>query len=191
MSIRADTGLTFDDVLLVPKRSAIHSRKDVSTSTWLVPGMHLSIPILSANMDTVTETRMAIAMALHGGLGLIHFNMAPREQLSEVSRLAGDLRIDLPLTFQACSQAAGFIEDRAQRDWTHNLQNLPTSQGFYLLVRRFHDLWVEFSNPLIQTLSYFQRFIQVHRLAREIHTVLVVGLLDSCIQFSTLELQLS
>lgn len=55
MNLRPDPGLTFDDVLLVPKYSDIRSRKDVDTSTWLAPGIRLHIPILSANMDTVTE----------------------------------------------------------------------------------------------------------------------------------------
>ncbi len=80
MKIRVDSGLTFDDVLLVPHRSAIHSRKDVSTETFLVPGIRLSIPIVSANMDTVTETRMAIAMAQLGGIGILHRFMTIEQQ---------------------------------------------------------------------------------------------------------------
>jgi IMP dehydrogenase len=79
MNIRDDFGLTFDDVLLVPHRSAIRSRKDVSTDTWLTPGIHLSIPIISANMDTVTETRMAIAMASRG-IGILHRFMTIDQQ---------------------------------------------------------------------------------------------------------------
>jgi len=72
MNIRPDFGLTFDDVLLVPQRSGIRSRKDVSTDTWLTPGIRLSIPIISANMDTVTGARMGIAMAQLGGIGILH-----------------------------------------------------------------------------------------------------------------------
>ncbi|MDB5102183.1 MAG: inosine-5-monophosphate dehydrogenase [Cyanobacteria bacterium RYN_339] len=66
------TGLTFDDVLIVPKRSSIHSRKDVSLKTRLVGDLTLELPIISANMDTVTELPMAIAMANLGGMGVIH-----------------------------------------------------------------------------------------------------------------------
>ncbi len=87
MKIRPDLGLTFDDVLLVPQRSAIKSRKDVSTSTRLVPGIKLSIPILSANMDTVTETRMAIAMAQLGGIGILHRFMTIEQQADCVARV--------------------------------------------------------------------------------------------------------
>ncbi|HEY9723534.1 MAG TPA: IMP dehydrogenase [Oscillatoriaceae cyanobacterium] len=66
------TGLTFDDVLIVPKRSSIYSRKDVSLTTRLVGDLTLELPIISANMDTVTELAMATEMARLGGLGIIH-----------------------------------------------------------------------------------------------------------------------
>jgi len=65
-------GLTFDDVLIVPKRSSIYSRKDVSLKTRLVGDLTLDLPIISANMDTVTELGMARAMHGLGGLGVIH-----------------------------------------------------------------------------------------------------------------------
>src|SRR6185312_9139198 len=61
--------------------------RDTQLDTQLADGLNLNIPIISADMDTVTEARMAIAMALNGGLGLIHYNMPEREQLSEVSRV--------------------------------------------------------------------------------------------------------
>src|SRR4030067_547025 len=100
MKIRSDLGLTFDDVLLVPHRSAIQSRKDVSTDTWLAPGIHLSIPIVSANMDTVTETRMAIAMAQLGGIGILHRFMTIEQQAECVSRVkrSESLIVESPLT---------------------------------------------------------------------------------------------
>jgi len=61
--------LTYDDVLLVPCRSAVASRRDVDTCTRLTRELRLTIPIVAANMDTVTEARMARAMAREGGLG--------------------------------------------------------------------------------------------------------------------------
>ena len=100
MNIRPDYGLTFDDVLLVPHRSAIRSRKDVSTASWLVPGIRLSIPIISANMDTVTETHMAIAMAQSGGIGILHRFMTIEQQASCVKRVkrSESLVVESPLT---------------------------------------------------------------------------------------------
>ncbi len=79
-------GLTFDDVTLATLYSEILP-KDADTATALSDQVRLSIPIISSDMDTVTESRMAIAMALSGGLGLIHYNMKPREQIKEVARV--------------------------------------------------------------------------------------------------------
>src|ERR1051326_9336316 len=79
-------GLTFDDVTLATLYSEVLPR-ETQLDTELAEGLRLNIPIISSDMDTVTEARMAIAMALNGGLGLIHYNMSDREQLSEVSRV--------------------------------------------------------------------------------------------------------
>jgi IMP dehydrogenase len=78
--------LTYDDVTLATQYSEILPR-DAALETTLAERLHLQIPIISADMDTVTESRMAIAMALNGGLGLIHYNMPERQQLSEVTRV--------------------------------------------------------------------------------------------------------
>lgn len=78
--------LTYDDVTLATQYSEILPR-DTTLHTALAEGLELNIPIVSADMDTVTEADMAIAMALNGGLGLIHYNMGDREQLSQVSRV--------------------------------------------------------------------------------------------------------
>jgi IMP dehydrogenase len=79
-------GLTYDDVTLATLYSEILPR-DTQLDTVLAEGLRLNIPIISSDMDTVTEARMAIAMALNGGLGLIHYNMDEKDQLSEVSRV--------------------------------------------------------------------------------------------------------
>ena len=79
-------GLTYDDVTLATLYSEVLPR-DTQLDTTLAEGLHLNIPVISADMDTVTESRMEIAMALNGGLGLIHYNMLEKEQLSEVSRV--------------------------------------------------------------------------------------------------------
>jgi len=78
--------LTFDDVLLVPAYSNILP-KDTSLKTRLTRNISLNIPLLSAAMDTVTESRLAIAMAQEGGIGIIHKNLSPKDQAREVSKV--------------------------------------------------------------------------------------------------------
>ncbi len=78
--------LTFDDVLLVPAHSSVLPR-EVNLTTQLTRKIKLHIPIVSAAMDTVTESRLAIALAQEGGLGIIHKNMTPQEQAQQVSRV--------------------------------------------------------------------------------------------------------
>src|SRR5256885_15266078 len=82
----ASLGLTFDDLTLATLYSEVLPR-DTQLETQLADGLLLNIPVISADMDTVTESRMATAIALNGGLGLIHYNMPERQQLSEVSRV--------------------------------------------------------------------------------------------------------
>ena len=79
-------GLTFDDVLLVPARSEVLP-KDVDMSIQLTPAIKLNIPLMSAAMDTVTDSRMAIAMAREGGLGIIHKNMSIADQAAQVDKV--------------------------------------------------------------------------------------------------------
>ncbi len=78
--------LTFDDLLLVPAASSILPR-DVDTSTILTKNISLNIPIVSAAMDTVTESRTAICMAQEGGIGIIHRNMSIEQQAIEVDQV--------------------------------------------------------------------------------------------------------
>ena len=79
-------GLTFDDLLLVPNFSDILP-KDVNLKTKLTNHINLNIPILSAAMDTVTESKLAIALAREGGIGVIHKNLSIKKQASEVDRV--------------------------------------------------------------------------------------------------------
>lgn len=87
MKLRDTLGLTFDDVLLVPKRSSVASRTAVNTTGRLTRRLSLALPIISSNMDTVTEAAMAIAMAQLGGLGAIHRFMTSERQAAEVARV--------------------------------------------------------------------------------------------------------
>src|SRR5580700_10788269 len=79
-------GLTFDDVLLQPARSAIVPA-ETDTRTWLTRKIALNIPVVSAAMDTVTESHLAIALAQQGGIGLVHRSMTPERQAEEVDRV--------------------------------------------------------------------------------------------------------
>ncbi|MBV9354203.1 MAG: IMP dehydrogenase [Chloroflexi bacterium] len=81
---RPTLALTYDDVLLVPCRSSVASRRDVDTCTRLTRELRLNIPIVAANMDTVTEARMARAMAREGGIGVIHRFMPIDREVAEV-----------------------------------------------------------------------------------------------------------
>jgi len=81
--VRTDVALTFDDVLLTPSHSVTHP-KDVSTRSWFTRRIELNIPLISAAMDTVTESEMAIAMARAGGIGVLHKNMSIDRQAMQV-----------------------------------------------------------------------------------------------------------
>jgi IMP dehydrogenase len=78
--------LTFDDVLLIPAYSDVLPR-EVDLGTQVTRGIKLRIPLLSAAMDTVTEARLAITLALQGGMGIIHKNMPTERQAGEVARV--------------------------------------------------------------------------------------------------------
>src|SRR5437879_6153923 len=79
--------LTYDDVLLVPCRSSVASRRDVNTGTRLTRDLRLNLQIVWANMDTVTEARMARAMAREGGIGIIHRFMPIEQEAAEIQRV--------------------------------------------------------------------------------------------------------
>jgi IMP dehydrogenase len=84
--IRSEPALTFDDVLLLPAHSLVHPR-DVVTSSRFTRGITLNVPLVSAAMDTVTESEMAIVMARAGGIGVVHKNMSIDRQAAEVDRV--------------------------------------------------------------------------------------------------------
>ncbi len=92
--------LTFDDVLLVPKYSDVRTRKMVDTRSRLTRKIELGIPVVSANMDVVTEASMAIAMARLGGIGIIHRFLTVDEEVREVARVkrSENLMVEDPLT---------------------------------------------------------------------------------------------
>jgi len=100
MKILQETALTYDDVLLVPQYSGVDSRRALSTKSWLTKKIVLQSPIVSANMDVVTESDMAIAIAREGGIGMIHRFMTIAEQARQIERVkkAESYIVDKPLT---------------------------------------------------------------------------------------------
>ncbi|MBI4761125.1 MAG: IMP dehydrogenase [Chloroflexota bacterium] len=100
MKILPDVALTYDDVLLVPQYSDVESRRTLSTKSWLTRKIALQSPIVSANMDVVTESEMAIAMAREGGIGIIHRFMTIAEQARQIERVkkAESFMVDHPIT---------------------------------------------------------------------------------------------
>ncbi len=100
MKILPDVALTYDDVLLVPQYSDVESRRTLSTKSWLTRKIALQSPIVSANMDVVTESEMAIAMAREGGIGIIHRFMTIAEQARQIERVkkAESFVVDNPIT---------------------------------------------------------------------------------------------
>jgi len=118
--------LTFDDVLLVPSKSAVLP-KDVETESRLTRNIRLKIPILSAAMDTVTGSEMAIAMARNGGLGIIHRNLTPEKQAEEVRRVkkSESWIIENPITI--CPEdTIGKALDIMDKN---NVSGLPVTEG--------------------------------------------------------------
>jgi IMP dehydrogenase len=118
--------LTFDDVLLVPSKSAVLP-KDVETESRLTKNIRLKIPILSAAMDTVTGSEMAIAMARNGGLGIIHRNLTPEKQADEVRRVkkSESWIIENPITISP-EDTIGKALDIMDKN---NVSGLPVTEG--------------------------------------------------------------
>ena len=96
-------GVTFDDVLLVPKYSKITSRSDTDLSTKLSRNISLNIPLISANMDTVTESSMAVTVAREGGIGIVHRFLTIQQQVNEVLKVkrSGSIIIENPYTINS------------------------------------------------------------------------------------------
>jgi IMP dehydrogenase len=137
--------LTFDDVLLVPGASDFIPA-DADTKTRLTRGVTLNIPLISAAMDTVTESRLAIAMAQHGGIGCIHKNMSIEEQAAEVRRVKkyeSGMVLD-PLTIQpdaTLAEAMALVRK-------HNISGVPVVEKSGKLVGILTNRDVRFaSNP--------------------------------------------
>ncbi|MBO9688592.1 IMP dehydrogenase [Roseateles chitosanitabidus] len=118
--------LTFDDVLLVPAFSQVLPR-DTSLATQFTRGIRLNLPLVSAAMDTVTEARLAIAIAQEGGIGIVHKNLTPQQQASEVARVkryeSGVLRDPITIT------ASTTVRQVKQLSEQHGISGFPVLDG--------------------------------------------------------------
>ena len=131
-------GLTFDDVLLVPKRSSIVTRSQTNLQTKLSRNISLNIPIISANMDTVTESAMAVAMAREGGIGIIHRFLTIQEQVTEVLKVkrSGSIIIENPYTIGPAQTIHEAIEYMREKNVSGLLVTDPQGKLMGILTRR-------------------------------------------------------
>ena len=118
--------LTFDDVLLVPAFSQVLPR-DTSLATQFTRGIRLNLPLVSAAMDTVTEARLAIAIAQEGGIGIVHKNLTPQQQAAEVARVkryeSGVLRDPITITPQTTFRQVKQLSEQ------HGISGFPVLEG--------------------------------------------------------------
>ena len=156
-----EEALTFDDVLLVPARSQVLPR-EVSLKTRLTRRIKLNIPLISAAMDTVTEARLAIAIAAQGGIGIIHKNMSPERQAKEVSQVkkyeAGVIRDPLTVSPDAT------IGEVLQITRANNISGVPVVEGRQLVgIVTNRDLRFEtrFGEPVATVMTTKERLVTV------------------------------
>jgi IMP dehydrogenase len=160
MKILPDTALTYDDVLLLPQHSDIDSRRTLSTKSGLTKKISLQVPIVSANMDVVTESEMAITMAREGGIGIIHRFMTIAEQARQIGRVkkAESFVVDQPITM-AESHTVGDVKQVVDETGTGGILILDGSEKLVGIVST-RDLLFEQddSKPVTEIMS------------REVHT---------------------
>jgi IMP dehydrogenase len=146
----AKEGLTFDDVLLVPAESHVLPN-DVSTKTRLTPRIELAIPIVSAAMDTVTEARLAIALAREGGIGVLHRNLSIEDQVAEVDKVkrseAG--MIVEPVTLPPDASVAEALELMAR----YHISGVPVTDGAGRLLGILTNRDLRFEDDTLQPVS--------------------------------------
>ena len=143
-------GLTFDDVLLLPAESSVLPN-DVSTVTRLTPSISLNVPIVSAAMDTVTEARLAIALAREGGIGIVHRNLSIEDQVAEVDkgkRSESGIIVE-PLTLRPHDTVADALELMER----YRISGLPITDGAGVLVGILTNRDLRFETDTSQPVS--------------------------------------
>src|SRR6266496_10812 len=143
-------GLTFDDVLLVPAESRVLPN-DVSTATRLTRSIEIEIPIVSAAMDTVTEARLAIALAREGGIGIVHRNLSIEAQVAEVDKVkrSESGMIVEPVTLPPDA----FVSDALELMATYHISGVPITNADTVLVGILTNRDLRFENDVAQPVS--------------------------------------
>lgn len=162
----AQEALTFDDVLLTPAHSTVLP-KEVQLKTRLTKNIELNIPLISAAMDTVTEARLAIAMAQEGGIGIIHKNMDYKTQAEHVRQVkkfeSGVIKDPLTVTPETS------IRDVLELTWAKNISGVPVVRGDELVgIVTSRDLRFEtqFDSPVSSIMTQKDKLITVHEGAK-------------------------
>src|SRR3954466_9745126 len=146
----AREGLTFDDVLLVPAESSVLPNA-VSTATRLTRTIALEIPVISAAMDTVTEARMAIALAREGGLGIVHRNLPIEAQVGEVDKVK---RSEAGMIVEPVTLAPdALVSDAIQLMERYHISGVPITDGDGRLVGILTNRDLRFERDLLQPVS--------------------------------------
>jgi len=143
-------GLTFDDVLVIPRHSQVLPR-DVDTSTQFTKNLRLNIPIVAAAMDTVTESRLAIAMAREGGIGIIHKNLTIAQQAAEVKKVKrseSGMILD-PVTLQPDATLAEAVQLMKE----HKIGGIPVVSGQNQLMGIITNRDLRFEKDLTRKVS--------------------------------------
>src|SRR5437773_6102998 len=143
-------GLTFDDVLLVPAESHVLPN-DVSTRARLTPSLELAIPLVSAAMDTVTEARLAIALAREGGVGIVHRNLSIEAQVAEIDKVkrSESGMIVEPVTLTPDEPVRAALELMAR----YKVSGVPITDGDGVLVGILTNRDLRFENDVYQPVS--------------------------------------
>ncbi|MGA7195086.1 MAG: IMP dehydrogenase [Anaerolineales bacterium] len=181
MKILPDVALTYDDVLLVPQYSDVASRRKLSTQTKLTRKIVLQAPIISANMDTVTESEMAITMAREGGIGIIHRFMTIDEQVRQIERVkkAESFIVDNPITLTV-SHTVGDVKKIVEETYTGGILVLDSDRHLVGIITT-RDLLFEKDNrrllseimtrdvvtaPRETTLEQAEKILHQHRIEK-------------------------
>ncbi len=153
-------GLTFNDVLLVPKRTPLHSRSEANVRSRFTKNIFLNVPLVSANMATVTEHRMAISLAREGGLGVIHQFGTIAEQVEEIRRVkkSTSFIIENPLSIQL-GATVGEAITLMQREGVTSLLVMDTSQLAGIFTHRDYLFEQEMEKKITEVMTRREKLI--------------------------------